>query len=132
MNNSAKKDIRYLLEQMDSIRHRIGLPTEQVLTSQFGIEIGAAELQQVADNLDVTAKLHFASHRRYFGWFVVWVKSLLVNSFFLPMLRISLSRQWLLNQHLYKMSALTVELVGKIRTLENRIKTLEDEQKKNV
>lgn len=118
--------------ELDSIRQKMGLPTGPVEYGLDDVELSQNDLRLITENLDVIAPRHFSSHRRYLGPLIVWLKSTLMNSLILRVLRKSLSRQWTLNYYIYRIAALSVDMYDRFRTTELHTKNLLAENHKLV
>lgn len=116
--------------ELTTIRQQLGLPLGPIEFEQYSCHLSEKDLNHAAENLDVIAPRHFTSQIMILGPLIVRIKSLIMNSLILRVLRRSLSRQWALNQYIYRTLEEVIYLNKRLQAVETQTKKLLVENQK--
>jgi O-antigen chain-terminating methyltransferase len=118
--------------EMHSVRQTLGIPSRPVDYGHENPVLVPDDLRQIIGNLNVLAPQQFSSHRPYIGPLIVWLKSILVNSLMLRILRKSLGRQSSLNHYIYRITVQVIDMAERLRSTETHTKNLLAENQKLI
>jgi hypothetical protein len=110
--------------QSDSARKKHGLIFDNKPDYYGDVMISVADLRDLALMQNIFYPTKFTSHRRFIGWFIVFIKELAVRALD-PYLRRRLSRQFEINQFTWNLALNIRKQNEQIFVLKSRIENLE-------
>lgn len=125
MEQPVKSSLIEEIARINELKAKLGLAVSPIFEDMPSIVISQTELNQIAENLDVTAPMKYQSHRKVIGPLIVFIKETIVNGVLGRLFRIGLGRQWALNYHIYQTAAAVVEINDRLKAIESRLAKLE-------
>jgi hypothetical protein len=119
------KKLENSFKEIEDLRKRLGLPAMAGQPDSRQGLVSSVELAQIVENLDVTSRQEYFSHRKILGPIIVFAKKVIVNDILGRLFRLGLARQWALNHYIYITAAAVAEMDERLADIENRLVKLE-------